>query len=110
MGEFSPDASPTVGGIYERGATGATGPQGPPGEQGPPGPAGSGEGGGTVGYAQTFTAQASWVVNHNFGRHPYSWAVETLGGVEIDAAVHHITLNQSVVYFDTPVAGIVRFT
>ena len=41
MGEFSPTAPPTEGGIYERGATGETGPQGPQGEQGPQGAAGT---------------------------------------------------------------------
>jgi hypothetical protein len=65
---------------------------------------------GAAGYSETFAAATTWIVNHNFGRHPYSWAVETLGGVEIDVAVHHVTANQSVVLFDTPIAGIARFT
>jgi hypothetical protein len=65
---------------------------------------------GAAGYAETFAAAPSWIVNHNFGRHPYSWAVETLGGVEIEVAVQHVTINQSVVTFDSPTAGIARFT
>jgi hypothetical protein len=63
-----------------------------------------------TGYSQTFTAAATWTVNHNLGRHPYSWAVETLGGVEIEVAVQHVSINQSVVMFDSQTAGTARFT
>jgi len=49
-------------------------------------------------------------VNHNLGRHPFSSSVETLGGVEIEVAVQHVTTNQSVVSFDAPTAGIVKLT
>jgi hypothetical protein len=49
-------------------------------------------------------------VNHNLGRHPFSSSVETLGGLEIEVAVQHVTDNQSVVSFDAPTAGTVKFT
>lgn len=49
-------------------------------------------------------------MNHNLGRHPFSSSVETLGGVEIEVAVQHVTTNQSVVSFDAPTAGIVKLT
>lgn len=87
------------------GATGATGPAGPAGATGATGPAGAGES-----YSETFPATATWIVNHNFGRHPYSWAVETLGGLEIEVAVQHVSLNQSIVMFDVQTAGTARFT
>ena len=62
------------------------------------------------GYSAQFEAAPVWTVNHNLGRHPYSWAVETLGGVEIDVAVQHVSPNQSLVTFDVQIAGIVKFT
>lgn len=86
------------------GSTGPTGPTGPTGDTGPTGPTG------VVGYSETFGAAGSWVVNHNLGRHPFSSTVQTLGGVEIDVAVQHVTVNQSVVSFDAPTAGVVKFT
>lgn len=57
---------------------------------------------------QQFGAAAVWVVNHNFGRHPLSLSVETLGGVEVEAEVRHVSLNQTLIYFDTPTAGVVK--
>ena len=93
------------------GATGPTGPTGPSGgDTGATGATGATGPAGAAGYSETFAAAATWVVNHNFGRHPYTWAVETLGGVEIDVAVHHVTANQSVVTFDAQTAGIAKFT
>lgn len=92
------------------GPTGSTGAQGPQGTLGPVGPTGPTGATGVAGYSETFAAAATWTVNHNLGRHPYSWAVETLGGVEIDVAVQHVTANQSVVSFDAPTAGVAKFT
>lgn len=92
------------------GDTGPTGPIGPTGATGAAGPAGPTGPAGAAGYSETFAAAPTWTVNHNFGRHPYSWAVETLGGVEIDVAVQHVTANQSVVMFDAQTAGIAKFT
>jgi hypothetical protein len=104
------------------GATGATGHAGPPGLDGDDGldgsPGATGATGstgatgpaGAAGYSETFAAAPSWIVNHNFGRHPFTWAVETLGGVEIDVAVQHVTSNQTIVMFDSQTAGIAKFT
>jgi hypothetical protein len=33
-----------------------------------------------------------------------------MANVELDVTVQHVTANQSRVYFDLPVAGVVRFT
>lgn len=112
MGEYSPDA-PTESSGFERGPTGLPGPQGEPGatgatgNMGPQGPAGTS---GSSAYVESFEAAPVWIVNHNLGRHPHTWAVETLAAVEIDVVVQHVTVNQSRVYFDLPIAGVVRFT
>jgi hypothetical protein len=119
-----PRGEPGARGIGTRGtdgATGATGAQGPQGTLGPVGPTGTTGATGDTGptgatgpavaaYSEIFGAAATWVINHNFGRHPYSWSVETLGGVEIDVAVQHVTLNQSVISFDAQTAGVAKFT
>lgn len=81
--------------------TGIVGPEGPIGPTGPTG---------VAGYSETFDAASTWVVNHNLGRYPFSSSVQTLGGVEIDVAVQHVSVNQSVVSFDVPTAGVVKFT
>ena len=73
-------------------------------EQGPPGPIGPG---GLGDFEQTFSALSSWVVNHNLGRRPLV-SVTTMGGDEIGVRVLHTNDNQFVVYFDSPIAGIVR--
>lgn len=109
MGEYSPDG-PAESAGFERGPTGDPGPPGPPGApgvQGPPGPQGPF---GTAAYVENFDAASVWIVNHNLGRTPHSWAVHTLSNVELDVTVQHVTPNQSRVYFDLPVAGVVRFT
>lgn len=112
MGEFSPE-QPTETAGFERGPTGLPGPQGEPGPpgatggQGPQGPAGTN---GSAAYVESFDAAPVWIVNHNLGRHPHTWAVESSGNVELDVSVQHVSPNQSRVYFDLPVAGVVRFT
>lgn len=109
MGQYSPDGAAESSG-FERGPTGATGEQGPPGPTGPQGAPGAQGPYGSAAYVEEFAADTVWIVNHNLGRHPHTWAVESLGNVEIDAAVQHVTPNQSRVYFDAPIAGRVRFT
>lgn len=105
----SGDTGPT-GPAGPPGATGATGATGPAGAVGATGATGATGPAGAAGYSETFAAAPTWVVNHNLGRHPFTWAVETLGGVEIDVAVQHVSINQSVVMFDAQTAGIARFT
>lgn len=51
---------------------------------------------------------ASWTVNHNLGRRPASVAVLSVGGVEVNAAVTHISINQLIVEFAAPQVGSVR--
>jgi hypothetical protein len=99
-------AAPTSSAGMERGPKGDKGAQGEPGPTGPPGPPGSGEGGAV--FTQEYPAAAQWVINHNFGRHPYAVQIETLGGVVVDAAVQHVTLNQTIVMFDTLMAGVAK--
>jgi hypothetical protein len=62
------------------------------------------------GLSLSFPAQQTWIVNHNFGRCPACVKVRTNGGVEIDAAVQHVSPNQLRVTFDCPVAGVVEIT
>ena len=109
MGDYAPDG-PAQSSGFERGPTGATGDPGPIGPTGAQGPAGPQGPNGSAAYVEAFDAAAIWIVNHNLGRHPHTWAVQGGGNAEIDVLVQHVTVNQSRVYFDLPVAGIVRFT
>lgn len=70
--------------------------------QGPSGP--PGVPGGTYTHTQSLAALV-WTVNHNLGYRP---AVSPLsvGGVEMSAEVIHVTVNQALVYFDSPTAGL----
>ena len=68
---------------------------------GPVGPAGPG--------AEVFeysppTAQAEWVLNHNFGRRPVVQVLSP-GGFEVEAEVAHVSTNQARVYFNQPQQG-----
>ncbi len=68
---------------------------------GPPGPPGPG--------AEVFeysppTAQAEWVLNHNFGRLPVVQVLSP-GGFEVEAEVAHVSTNQARVYFNQPQQG-----
>jgi hypothetical protein len=68
------------------------------GVQGPPG-------GGALRHVHTQSSASSiWTVNHNLGLRPQ---VEVLspGGVQVEAAVQHITDNQTVITFNTPQTG-----
>lgn len=60
-----------------------------------------------AGYTNTYSAASSWTVNHNLGRKP-SVQVLSVGNVEIDASVTHVTDNQVVVQFVSAMAGSVR--
>lgn len=51
---------------------------------------------------------ASWTVNHNLGRRPAAVSVLSVGGMEVDAAVTHVSDNQLVVEFAAPQVGSVR--
>lgn len=68
--------------------------------QGPPGNGGSG----APSYDQVYASASSWVINHNLGFRPSVKAL-TVGGVEMWVEVIHVSLNQAIVYFDTPTAG-----
>lgn len=81
--------------------SGLVGPAGPAGPVGPVGPAGPA--------AEVFeysppTAQAEWVLNHNFGRLPVVQVLSP-GGFEVEAEVAHVSLNQARVYFNQPQQG-----
>jgi hypothetical protein len=70
------------------------------GVQGPPGGGGS-----APRHIHTqASASATWTINHNLGLRPQ---VEVLspGGVQVEAAVQHITDNQTVITFNTPQTG-----
>ncbi len=56
-------------------------------------------------FEQSFAAAPSWTVNHNLGRSPTAVRVLTPGGVEVEAEVTEISLNQIVVQFASPQAG-----
>lgn len=74
--------------------------------RGPPGPAG--QGGGSVGYEHTqLSPAATWNINHNLGYRP-SVSVFSVGGVEVNAEVVHLSNNQTQVSFNTPYAGFAR--
>lgn len=71
------------------------------GPAGPAGPAGP--------VAEVFeysppTAQAEWVLNHNFGRLPVVQVLSP-GGFEVEAEVAHVSMNQARVYFNQPQQG-----
>ena len=50
------------------------------------------------------TPQTNWVINHNLGRRPLV-GVFSVGGVEMWAEIVQVSLNQLIVYFDSPTAG-----
>lgn len=89
--------------LDRQGPQGGQGIQGLQGNQGVPGPDGTVED-----YTHT---QASgldtWTVNHNLGRYPIV-SVLSPGGVEIEAAVQHITVNQLLVQFASALTGTAR--
>jgi len=81
--------------------------QGPEGAQGPQGPQGL-PGSAAASYTHTqSSASSTWTINHNLGYKP---AVEllTVGGVEMEGDVVHVSDNQVIVYFVISVAGTAR--
>ena len=95
------DVQPIVLKVIERGPRGPAGEAGPEGPPGPPGPVGSD--------SQVFeysppSESDEWIVNHNFGRNPII-AVLSPGGVEVEAEVVHMTVNQARVLFNAPQLG-----
>lgn len=71
---------------------------------GPAGPAGPAGPGAEVFEYSPPTAQAEWVLNHNFGRLPVVQVLSP-GGFEVEAEVAHVSLNQARVYFNQPQQG-----
>ncbi len=53
------------------------------------------------------SASAAWVINHNLGLRPAVSILDT-GGNEIGAEVIHTSMNQLVIRFAIPVAGLAR--
>jgi hypothetical protein len=82
--------------IVQAGVQGAPGPQGAPGQS-----AASYE------HLQALAADV-WTVNHNLGLRP-AVTVLSPGGLEVEASVTHISVNQTVITFVTPQAGSARF-
>jgi hypothetical protein len=65
-------------------------------------------GAGAASYLHTQSvASATWTVNHNLGREPVI-QVLTAGGVEMEAAIVHVSSNQAQVNFASPQTGRVR--
>ena len=81
------------------GIQGIQGPSGDKGDKGDPG-----DGASTFEHIQA-AADSTWTVNHNLGFRP-SVTVLSTGGLEMLAEVLHTSLNQALVYFDTPMAGV----
>ena len=72
-------------------------------ERGPPGPPGTGGDSDVFEYSPP-TPLSEWIVNHNFGRNPVV-SVLSPGGVEVEAEVVHMTVNQARVRFNAPQLG-----
>jgi Major tropism determinant N-terminal domain len=57
-------------------------------------------------FSQSFTTPSlNWTVNHNLGFRP-AVTVLSPGGAEVWAEVIHASVNQALVYFDAPYAGV----
>lgn len=54
------------------------------------------------------SASALWTVNHNLGRWPAGCIVVSTGGVEVSAGITHVSINQTLIDFNTPFAGRAR--
>jgi len=77
----------------------APGPQGATGATGPQGPAGDG------GYDHTQgSAAATWTIAHNLGYRP-TVSTLTVGGVEMEGMVTHLSVNTLTIDFTVAVAG-----
>lgn len=74
--------------------------RGEEGPEGPPGPAAA---------AQRFmhtqsSAEAVWLLNHNLGTFP-AVSVYSPGGIEIEAAIQHLSINQTEIRFNVATSG-----
>lgn len=54
------------------------------------------------------SAAALWTVNHNLGLWPSAVTVLSPGGVEVNAEVVHVTVNQLTIHFAAAYAGTAR--
>lgn len=68
-----------------------------------PGEDGGGGGSGVYEHVQA-SAAATWTINHNLGRR-VDVTLLTVGGAEFWAEILHTSLNQTLVYLATPLAG-----
>lgn len=59
-------------------------------------------------HEEQFDAAPTITINHNLGRRPVAVQLTTLGGVEFDAEVVHLNLNQLQIRLDAPIAGFCR--
>jgi hypothetical protein len=76
---------------------------GPPGPPGPPGPSGAG-----YDFNQASPA-TTWTINHNLGYRP-SVQMFTVGGLEVLGEIQHTSNNQTLISFNTAVAGTARLS
>lgn len=73
-----------------------------------PGPAGpSGSAGSRYTHTQA-SALATWTANHNLGYRP-TVTVFSAGGVEVEATILHVSLNQVQISFNAAVTGTATF-
>ncbi len=54
------------------------------------------------------TPAAIWIINHNRGVQPALIGVMDTGGTEVDPNVIHQSVNQTILEFNPPIAGIAR--
>lgn len=71
-------------------------------DRGPPGAPGAGD----FTHVQSVAA-TEWIVNHNKGLRP-NVSIRSVGGVEVDAQVVHMTDNQLRIFFNSAFSGTVR--
>jgi len=72
-----------------------------------PGPAGASGNGARYTHTQA-TASAIWTANHNLGYRP-TVSVFSAGGVEVEAEVLHVSVNQTRISFNVAVTGTATF-
>ena len=77
--------------------------RGVPGPRGPQGAPGSGS------VHLQLSAELTWTINHNLGIRPGVDITDT-GGMAVNADVLHTSVNQTVVSFVVPTAGIARLS
>lgn len=50
------------------------------------------------------SAASTWTIAHNLGKHP-NISIYTVGGVEVEAAIIHLSSNVAQILFDAPFSG-----